>query len=69
MKVHRGHMNQYGAITLTDSFCVDVPGNLIGASGATALVEGLKEMRNLKQLTLTCEFCTVVISRCDGIVT
>ena len=68
MKVHRGHITQYGATTLTDWFCVDVPGNQIGDSGATALVEGLKEMRNLKQLILECEFCTFVISSCGGIV-
>ena len=68
MKFHRGHITQYGAITLTDWFCVDVPDNRIGASGATALVEGLKEMRNLETLILECEFCTVVISGCDGIV-
>ena len=68
MKVHRGHITQYGAIALTDWFCVDVPGNRIGDAGATALVDGLKVMRNLKQLNLSGEFCTVVISRCDGIV-
>ena len=60
-------MTQYGAITLTDWFCVDVPDNRIGASGATALVEGLKEMRNLETLYLHSEFCMVVISRCDGV--
>ena len=68
MKFHRGHITQYGAITLTDWFCVDVPDNRIGASGATALVEGLKVMRNLETLNLSGEFCTVIISRCGGIV-
>ena len=48
-------------------FCVDVPENQIGASGATALVEVLKEMRNLEKLDLDGEFCVVDISRCDGI--
>ena len=47
-------------------FCVDVPGNRIGASGATALVEALKETRNLKTLSLSSEFWAVVISRCDA---
>ena len=45
---------------------MDVPDNKIGASGATALVEALKEMRNLKELDLGCEFWAVVISRCDA---
>ena len=45
-------------------FRVDVPGNLIGDDGATALVEALKEMRELKTLHLRCEFWVVVISRC-----
>ena len=60
-------MAQYATITLTHCFCMDVPGNRIGDSGAKALVEGLKVMRNLKELDLFGEFCTVVISRCDGI--
>ena len=46
---------------------MDVPDNEIGASGATALVEGLKEMRNIEKLSLAGEFCTVGISRCDAI--
>ena len=37
-------------------FRVDVPGNEIGDAGVTALVEGLKEMRELKTLNLACEF-------------
>ena len=37
-------------------FRVDVPDNQIGAAGATALVEGLKEMRELKELNLEGEF-------------
>ena len=45
---------------------MDVPGNDIGASGATALVEALKEMRNLKELNLGGEFWAFVISRCDA---
>ena len=48
-------------------FRVDVPDNQIGAAGATALVEALKEMRELKTLNLGSEFRVVVISRCgDG---
>ena len=47
-------------------FCVDVPVNIIGDSGATALVEALKEMRNLEKLDLCSEFWAVVISRCDA---
>ena len=45
-------------------FRVHVPDNRIGAAGATALVEGLKEMRELKTLNLEREFRVVVISRC-----
>ena len=45
-------------------FRVDVPDNQIGAAGATALVEALKEMRKLKTLNFRCEFWVVVISRC-----
>ena len=45
---------------------MDVSDNKIGDSGATALVEALKEMRNLKNLNLFCEFWAVVISRCDA---
>ena len=46
-------------------FRVDVPDNRIGDDGATALVEALKEMRELKTLNLGCEFWVVVVSRCD----
>ena len=45
---------------------MDVSVNKIGASGATALVEALKEMRNLEKLNLEGEFWAVVISRCDA---
>ena len=45
-------------------FRVHVPANQIGDAGATALVESLKEMRELKTLNLHCEFWMVVISRC-----
>ena len=45
---------------------MDVPGNEIGDSGATALVEALKETRNLKELYLYSEFWAFVISRCDA---
>ena len=45
-------------------FRVDVPDNYIGDAGATALVEALKEMGELKTLKLGCEFWVVVISRC-----
>ena len=37
-------------------FRVDVPDNQIGDAGATALVEGIKEMRELKELHLRGEF-------------
>ena len=40
---------------------MDGPGNNIGAAGAAALVEGLKEMTNLTQLNLECECCMVGI--------
>ena len=40
---------------------MDGPGNEIGADGAAALVEGLKEMTNLTQLNLASECCTVGI--------
>ena len=45
---------------------MDVPGNEIGDSGATALVEALKETRNLKEFDLGGEFWAFVISRCDA---
>ena len=45
---------------------MDVPDNKIGDSGATALVEALKETRNLKELNLYREFWAFVISRCDA---
>ena len=45
---------------------MDVPDNEIGDSGATALVEALKEMRNLEELNLDSEFWAFVISRCDA---
>ena len=34
-------------------------GNEIGADGATALVEGLKELKNLEKLNLASEFWMV----------
>ena len=40
---------------------MDAPDNKIGAAGAAALVEGLKEMTNLKELHLNCECCMVDI--------
>ena len=40
---------------------MDGPGNGIGAAGAAALVEGLKEMTNLTQLNLGGECCMVGI--------
>ena len=45
---------------------MNIAGNEIGDSGATALVEALKEMRNLKELYLYGEFWAVVIPRCDA---
>ena len=45
---------------------MDVPDNKIGDSGATALVEALKETRKLKGLNLGGEFWAFVISRCDA---
>ena len=45
---------------------MDVPDNKIGDSGATALVEALKETRNLEELNLFSEFWAFVISRCDA---
>ena len=45
---------------------MDVSDNDIGASGATALVEALKETQNLEELYLGGEFWAVVISRCDA---
>ena len=40
---------------------MDGPDNKIGAAGAVALVEGLKEMTNLKELNLGSECCMVGI--------
>ena len=45
---------------------MDVSDNEIGDSGATALVEALKETRNLEKLYLRGEFWAFVISRCDA---
>ena len=39
------------------------PANEIGAAGATALVEGLKEVKNIKELHLAGEFWMVGIPR------
>ena len=48
--------------TLTGgAFNMDAQGNTIGDAGAAALVEGLKEMTNLKELNLQCECCMVGI--------
>ena len=44
-------------------FCVDVPGNAIGDSGATSLVEALKEMVNLEMLDLGSEYWAVANAR------
>ena len=46
---------------------MDVPGNKIGDSGAIALVEALKEMRNLEKLYLHSECCMVGIA-CEVVV-
>ena len=40
---------------------MDASGNKISAAGAAALVEGLKEMTNLKELDLCGECCMVGI--------
>ena len=40
---------------------MDGPDNNIGVAGAAALVEGLKEMTNLKELNLDRECCMVGI--------
>ena len=40
---------------------MDGPDNKIGDAGAAALVEGLKEMTNLKELNLRSECCMVGI--------
>ena len=40
---------------------MDGSDNKIGAAGAAALVEGLKEMTNLKELDLSSECCMVGI--------
>ena len=45
-------------------FRVDVPDNEIGAAGATALVEGIKEMRELNTLDLSGEFWVFFILDC-----
>ena len=42
-------------------FCVDIAETEIGASGATALVEALKEMRNLEKLNLKSECLLAVM--------
>ena len=47
---------------------MDEPGNAIGDAGATALVEGLKEMQKLEKLDLGGEFLMVVVPRLLGVV-
>ena len=44
---------------------MDAPGNEIGAAGAAALVEGLKEMTNLTQLDLSSDGWYCLLSGCD----
>ena len=43
-------------------FCTRATDNEIGDDGATALVEGLKELKNLKELNLRCEFWMIAKS-------
>ena len=50
-------------LSTTQLCCVNEPGNRIRDAGATALVEGLKEMKNLENLNLLCEFWMVGIPR------
>ena len=46
-------------LSITQLFCTRATDNKIGADGATALVEGLKESKNLKELDLAGEFWMV----------
>ena len=46
-------------LSITQLFCTRATDNDIGADGATALVEGLKELKNLETLNLRGEFWMV----------
>ena len=56
------NIESYLSITHSCLVWVYVPGNAITDVGATALVEALKEMPNLKELNLKGEFWIVDIS-------
>ena len=49
-------------LSITQLFCTRATATEIGADGATALVEGLKELKNLKELDLRGEFWMVAKS-------
>ena len=49
-------------LSITQLFCTRATDNNIGADGATALVEGLKELKKLEKLDLRSEFWMVVSS-------
>ena len=46
-------------LSITQLFCTRATDNKIGDDGATALVEGLKELKNLEKLNLEGEFWMV----------
>jgi len=46
-------------LSITQLFCTRATGNQIRDDGATALVEGLKELKNLEKLDLYSEFWMV----------
>ena len=50
-------------LSTTQLCCLNEPDNGIRAAGATALVEALKETKNLQELNLRCEFWMVGIAR------
>ena len=47
-------------LSITQLFCTRATDNNIGADGATALVEGLKELKKLEKLNLGGEFWMIV---------
>ena len=50
-------------------FCVNETDNQIGDAGATALVEALKETKNLQELNLEGEFWMVGVARSLSVMT
>ena len=58
------HMMAFAQLSITHWFaCMDALDNSIGNEGAAALVEGLKELQNLRELNLFSECSMCIIAR------